>query len=323
MNNTITAKETAEWLKSNDNYLILTHRRPDGDTVGCAGALAQGLREIGKTAYVLQNPEITPRYAKYYADYLAPQDFKHDHTIIVDTASCALFPKNGDEYVDSISLSIDHHQSNTMYAKLTCLDTSAASCGEVIYEILIELAGKISAESAKCIYVAVSCDTGCFSFANTTANTLRVASLAVEAGAPHVKINRILFRTKSHARIKIEGMINAKLEFHFNGKVAISAITGEMMQAAGATEDDVDDISNIPGSVSGVLCGITLRELSSPSDCKGSIRTSPSVDANAIAGHFGGGGHAMASGFAQDKPIPEVKAKLVEVLKNFFPADGQ
>ena len=317
----MTTAETACWLNERNNYLILTHRRPDGDTVGCAGALAQGLREIGKTAYVLQNPEITPRYATFVNELLAPEGFKQEHVIIVDTATPALFPKDSDAYLSTVSLSIDHHGSNTLYAERTCLDRSAASCGEVIYEILMALSGKISAKSAECIYVAVSSDTGCFSFANTTANTLKVASLTVEAGAPHVRLNRKLFRTKSRARIKIEGMINAGLEFHFDGKVAFSTITGEMMRAAGADEDDVDDIANVPGSVKGVLAGITLRELSSPKDCKASIRTSPSIDANAIANHFGGGGHAMASGFAQDKTITEVKAELLEVLKDFFPAD--
>ncbi|MCL2201451.1 MAG: bifunctional oligoribonuclease/PAP phosphatase NrnA, partial [Oscillospiraceae bacterium] len=302
-------------------YLILTHRRPDGDTVGSAGALAQGLRDIGKTAYVLQNPEITQRYSKYIADLIAPEDFAHEHVILVDTASPTLFPKDSEKYTQSVSLSIDHHQSNTMYAELTCLDHEFAACGELIYEILMELSGKISPKSAECIYVAITTDTGCFSYANTTANTLSVAAQVVKAGAPHVKINRALFRTKTRARIKVEGMINAGLDFYFGGKVAISAITGEMLQAAGANEDDIDDISNIPGSVQGVQCGITLRELSSPLDCKASIRTSPNIDANAIASHFGGGGHKMAAGFSQDKPISEVKAELVEVLKEFFPAE--
>ena len=321
MSNILSAAETAQWLKNNDNYLILTHRRPDGDTVGCAGALAQGLRDIGKTAYVLHNPEITPRYALYISEYISPEGFKADHTIIMDTASVALFPKNGDEFAGSVALSIDHHPSNTLYAENTCLDITAAACGEVVYEILIELAGKVSPKSAECIYVAVSTDTGCFSFANTTANTLRVASLAVEAGAPHTLLNRKLFRTKTRARIKIEGLITSGLEFYYDGKVAISAISGKMMNEAGADEDDVDDIASIPGTVRGVTCGITIRELSSPQDCKVSVRTSPKVNAHAIASRFGGGGHAMASGFSLDIPISEAKTAIVKELRDFFPLD--
>jgi len=319
----LTIAETAKWLKSNNNYLILTHRRPDGDTVGCAGALAQGLREIGKTAYVLKNPEITPRYATYIDAYIAPDDYKADQVIIVDTASTALFPKNGDAYFNAISLCIDHHASNKFYAEYICLDSVAASCGEVLYELLLELVGSISPICAGCLYVAVSTDTGCFSFANTTANTLRVASLVVAAGAPHVKLNRKLFRTKTRERVKIESLIYAGMTFHFDGKVAIASISNDMMDEAGASEDDVDDIASIPGAIKGVLAGITIRELTSPKDCKVSVRTSPTVDANAIAAHFGGGGHAMASGFTCDKPIADTKEAIVEVLREFFPEESQ
>jgi len=316
----LSIEETVSWLKERDNYLILTHRRPDGDTVGCAGALAEGLQEFGKTAYILPNPEITPRYAPFMSDYLAPEGYAYEHVIIVDTASTKLFPKDGDIFFDKVSLCIDHHPSNTFYAKYTYLDASAAACGEVIYDILALLNGKISQKSADGIYVAVSTDTGCFSFANTTANTLKVASLAIEAGASHVKLNRKLFRTKTRARVKIEGMIVDGMEFYFDDKVAIISISNEMMNTAGADEDDVDDIASLPGAVKGVLAGITIRELSSPNDCKVSVRTSPAVSANGIAARFGGGGHAMASGFSLDKSIPETKAAILNELKDFFPA---
>jgi len=323
MSKLLTITETADWLRSNDNYLILTHRRPDGDTAGCAGALAQALRDIGKVAYVLTNPEITPRYYAYIEDYIAPDDFKQDHIIVVDTASTSLFPSNGDAYKDSVSLCIDHHSSNTLYAKLTCLDSSTASCGEVVYELLIALSGTISSKIAESLYVAITTDTGCFAYANTTSNTLRIASLLIDAGAPHRKINRLLFRTKSRARIIIEGIIFSSFDFHFDGKVAISSISNEMMALANAQEDDIDDIASLPGSVEGVLVGITVREMESPGECKISVRTSPIVDANAIASRFGGGGHAMASGCSIDKPIPEAKAALLEVLKEIFSTDTQ
>jgi len=319
MSKTLTFAETADWLKARDNFLILTHRRPDGDTVGCAGALAQGLREIGKTAYVLFNPEITPRYARFVEEYLAADGFKPSYVIIVDTASYELFPNNGSEYIDAVSLCIDHHPSNTFYAELTCIDDTTASCGEVIYEILIALSGSISVASADCLYVAVATDTGCFAFANTTANTLRIASLLVEAGASNKNLNRLLFRTKTRSRILIEGMITSRLEFYFNGEVAIATITREMMKSANAEEDDVDDIASIPGIVKGVRAGITIRELTSTDDCKVSVRTSPQINAHAISERFGGGGHEMAAGFSLNKPVPEVKEALLEVLKDFFP----
>ena len=319
MSKRLTITETADWLRERDNFLIITHRRPDGDTVGCAGALAQGLQEAGKTAFVLFNPETTPRYARFVEDYWTLDSYEPEYIITVDIATYDLFPKNGDKYIGNISLCIDHHPSNTQYAELNCLDETTASCGEIIYEILIALNGSISPISAEHLYAAVSTDTGCFAFANTTARTLRVASLLVEAGAPNRKLNRLLFRTKTRSRVKIEGMINSGLEFYFDGAVAIATITREMMESAKADEDDVDDIASMPGSVKGVSAGITIREMTSKRDCKISVRTSPKVDAHAISNRFGGGGHPMAAGFTLEKSVEEIKQELLEVLKDFIP----
>jgi phosphoesterase RecJ-like protein len=314
MSKMLSLSETVAWLKENDFFLILTHRRPDGDALGSAGALAQGLREFGKTAYVLFNPETTPRYACFVEDYIAPEDYVTKNIIAVDTASADLLPKNAAIYKDSVSLCIDHHKSNMMYAERLYLDANRASCGEIIFEILMMISGSVSSASAECLYVALSTDTGCFSFGNTTANTLYVASLLIEAGAPSKELNKRLFRTKTHERISLEGMLFCGLEYFFDGKVAIASITLDMLKASGADEDDMDDIAAIPGSIEGVCVGITIRELLSEHDCKVSVRTRTPYDAQAICAHFGGGGHNQAAGFVAEKTIGEIKAELMEVL---------
>jgi len=314
MSKLLSLSETVAWLKENDDFLILTHRRPDGDTLGSAGALAQGLREFGKTAYVLFNPETTPRYAGFVEDYIAPDDFVTASIIAVDTASTDLFPKNAAMYKNSVSLCIDHHKSNMLYAELICLDADRATCGEIVFEILMMISGSISSITAERLYVALSTDTGCFSFGNTTANTLYVASLLVEAGAPNKELNKLLFRTKTHERVSLEGMLTCGLEYSFDGKVAIAAITLDMLEVSGADEDDMDDIAAIPGSIEGVFVGITIRELSSAHDCKVSVRTRAPYDAQAICAHFGGGGHKQAAGFVAEKTVGEIKAELTEVL---------
>jgi len=315
----MTSSETVLWLKTHDNYLILTHRRPDGDTLGSAGALAQGLCEAGKTAYVLFNPESTPRYSPYVEEFYAPEGYIPEVIITVDTASNEVFPKNGDEYIGSISLCIDHHPSNTLYAELTHLDEKTASCGEIIYALLMEMNGSISVGIAEKLYVALSTDTGCFAFANTTANTLRIASLLIEAGAPHRRLNKNLFRTRTFGRLRIEGMIFSGLEFFYGGTVAIASISGAMIEEAGADEDDMDDIASIPGSVEGVLAGITIRELSSVRDCKVSVRTGAAVNAHSVCARFGGGGHPMAAGFSLEQPMSEIKTALIEALADYLP----
>jgi len=318
MSNLLTPSDTAAWLKERDRFLIISHKRPDGDTLGSAGALAQGLREIGKTAYILHNPEITPRYERFVEQYQAPDKFTPGYIITVDTASTSLFTENAKRYADSISLCIDHHESNSMYAEHTCLYAEIATCGEIVYEVLMEMSGRVSHAAAERLYVALSTDTGCFVFGNTTANTLYVASLLIKAGVRNNEINKVLFRTKSQGRIGIEGLLLSGLEFSFNGKVAIASITKKMIEAKGANEDDMDDIASIPGVVEGVCIGITIREMSSPNDCKISVRSRSPYDAQAICAHFGGGGHKLAAGFTIEKSIEEIKEEILNVIKTMI-----
>ena len=314
----LTAKETADWLVERDNFLILTHRRPDGDTLGSAGGLAMGLREIGKTVYVLENEEATPRYAPYVNDFWAPKGYAFDHIISIDTASSALFTQNAKDYRNRVSLSIDHHRSNTEYAEYLCLDDKAAACGELVYEIATLLTDTITRDLAIRLYVAVATDTGCFSFGNVTANTFAVASKLVETGIPVAEINKKLFRSRSRGRVRLEGLLTSGLEFFFDGQLAIATITADMIESSDATEDDMDNIADVASGIDGVKMGITIRELTAPDDCKISVRSIEPYDSNAVCKFFGGGGHKSAAGSIIKKPVEEIKALLLEVTRGIF-----
>lgn len=316
----LSIKQTAAFLKTNDNYLILTHRRPDGDAHGSASALCEGLRRIGKTAYIFKNEETTARYSKYVEPYWASENYVPDTILTVDLASESLFPIGAERFFGKTDLAVDHHPSNSGYAASVCLDGTRASCGEIIYELLVELGVEIEKEIAAPMYVAVSTDTGCFAFANTTDNTFYVASKLAATGLLIREINRDLFRTKTKRRFELEGMIMSGIEFYFGGKVAVITVTKEMMDKTGCTENDMDDIAAMPGGIEGVLCGITLREMKSTTDCKVSVRTGPEINSNALCAHLGGGGHAMASGASpKGMTVYEMKKILLDALKENFP----
>ena len=127
---------TAELLRSFDNVLILTHIRPDGDTVGSAAGLCAGLRRLGKTAYLLPNPELTDLTAPYFRPYAAPEGFQPERVVSVDIATTDLFPENAKPYAAQVDLAIDHHPSNRHFGKENLVRPEAAACGEVIYDIL-------------------------------------------------------------------------------------------------------------------------------------------------------------------------------------------
>jgi phosphoesterase RecJ-like protein len=111
------------------------------------------------------------------------------------------------------------------------------------------------------------------------------------------------------------------IRFFYSGKVAIITITRQMMAEAGVTENDMDDIAAIPGSVEGVLVGITVKEFVNADGCKVSVRTGPQVNANELCAKFGGGGHAMASGCSMDVTVEEMISLLVKALGDNFPGE--
>ena len=136
MMKTMTNRETAEFLRSHDHYLILNHRRPDGDAVGSAAALCRGLRAIGKEAVIWKNPQTTSRFLPYLAG-METETVPEQATIVsVDLATENLLPMNGAQFAGKTVLSIDHHMSNEGYAEFTNVQPQCAACGELLLEIL-------------------------------------------------------------------------------------------------------------------------------------------------------------------------------------------
>ena len=313
----LTLNETARWLLEHDDYLLLTHIRPDGDTLCSAAALARGLQTAGKHAWLLDNSGMTGRYRAYVGAYVAPTGFHPQHIVTVDTASETLFPDSAVQYRGSVELSVDHHGSNTAYAQLVCVQPEKAACGEIVLALLDLLNVQLDREMAQLLYIAVSTDTGCFAYGNTTAETLYAAARLVAAGADNKSVNKEFFRTRAKSRIAVEGAVLSGLQFYRNGTIAAIVLTQEMIRKAGATEDDLENIASLPAEIEGVDAGVTVRELG-PGRSKISLRTTDAVDASRICGLFGGGGHAQAAGCSIDAEPGEAASRLVRALETHW-----
>jgi phosphoesterase RecJ-like protein len=308
---------TAERLKSIDNALILTHRRPDGDTAGSAGALCCTLRQMGKNAYVAANPEITRRYADLIEPYFPPSDWQPAYVIAVDCAAeDMIFPAAG-ETAKHVDMVIDHHGSNTGFGAENLVIGEYAACAEIVCEVIEELGEELSIEAARGIYIGASTDTGCFKFSNTTANTHRVAAKCLDTGLDGGEINRALFETKSRARYEIERMLFRDMKFYKDGKIAVALITREAKESTGADWDDLDAIAGIPRQIEGVEVGLTLTELKDGST-KLSARTTKEVDAAAICSQLGGGGHLRAAGATMNCPSAEAICRALDATERVY-----
>ena len=297
------AESIAALLRSWDSILLVTHRNPDGDTMGSGAALCSALRRCGKTAYLYPNAQVTEKLGAFVAPYFAPQDFVPQHILSVDVAVEKMFAEG---FAGTVELAIDHHPSNSHYAPVELIDSERASCGEIVYSVILALCGGVSREEADLLYIALSTDCGCFQYANTDAHALRTAAELLEAGADNARLNLLFFRKVSPARLKLEGMIYDGMRFYRDGKVVVALVTDEMLAAAGASEEDCDDLAGLAGRAESGSVSITIRDYPGGAS-KVSVRSGSSFDSCALCARFGGGGHKMAAGC--NLPVPPDQAR--------------
>ena len=307
----LTRSECAKILLSHDNYTIVTHRRPDGDTIGSTAVLCMGLRQLGKTAYILENPEITPKYLHLHQGLTKPSAEAGDFVITVDVASPGMLPDCFKEL--TFDLRIDHHGSATSFTPVELVETGAAACGEIVCGVLQEMGAELDIPMANALYTAVSTDTGCFRYANTTADTFAVASACAKAGADVFSINQALFETNSLARLKVQSYMLQNAIFLQDGKIAVCPLPKSVELEYGANEDDLDNISGFPRTIEGVKLAVTIRE-EGTDKVKMSVRAVPGQDASALCAKFGGGGHKGAAGASTSLSMDEaVKAVIAHL----------
>lgn len=307
-------REAAALLQRQDQILIITHKRPDGDTIGCAVGLCAALRGIGKTAWLLYNRDATSLFTPYMEGYVAPAEFVPAFVVSTDIAGRSLFTPEGEAWLGrGIDLAIDHHPSYEGFGRESCVDARRGACGELVYDICRTL-GPITPAVALPLYVAVATDTGCFMYGNTTADTHRVAAALMETGIDTVNANKRHFRTKSLKRLKIEGLIVEGMELFDSGKITLAAIPLSMMAALDAREEDVEDIAAFVGQVEGVETSVTIRELEG-GGCKLSVRTSGALNATRVCARLGGGGHAAAAGCTVPGTVQDAKQAVMAAIR--------
>lgn len=304
--------ELCSYLKDHDDYIILTHISPDGDTLGSAYALALGLLSIGKRAFVVCNDEI-PRKYDYFVKAAALKSFDYKTIISVDVADAKLLGSLYEKYSDKIELNIDHHISNTHYAKNLYLDANASATAECIYDVLTAMDIPITPLMASALYTGIATDTGCFKYTNVTPKTHLIAADLYRYGIDAAEINRIMFDTKSKNRIELEKMVLETAEFLFDERVLLLTVTTEMQEKSGCEHSDLEGVAVISRSVEGVLCGVSIKQ-TDPDVYKVSLRTYPPLDASYICGMLGGGGHKAAAGCTLEGSLSFVKEQIISAV---------
>ena len=316
MSNAITVHGAAERLRQADRILLLTHQFPDGDTLGSGYALCLALRRLGKTVRV-ECPDDIPEKYEYMTGGVPMPAFDPAFICAVDVADPRLLGTLSG-YADRVDLCIDHHGSNVGYARELLLDADSAATAMLIYEVIQALGVTLDTAMAQCLYTGLATDTGCFKYANTTAQAHRMAAAFMDCGIPTEMINRSMFDIKSRARVELERLALKGMTFHFDGRCAVMAITNEMIAHIGAKENDMEGLAPIPRQIEGVWVGVTMRQ-KADGNYKVSVRTGNHADAAAICARLGGGGHLHAAGCTVEEPLEAGIARVLQAVEDSVP----
>ncbi|RQD75851.1 bifunctional oligoribonuclease/PAP phosphatase NrnA [Desulfonatronospira sp. MSAO_Bac3] len=306
--------ELTRALKTGDNFLVTSHVKPDGDSIGSMSAAGHILKSLGKK-FVLYNESGLP--GKYtWLDLPAkihnrPPDNNFDWIVVLDSAS----PERPGEYIaDRINqvptINIDHHPDNPDFGSINWVDPGFSSVGEMMSLVARQLDLELKGPLAHGIYLAIVSDTGFFSFGNTTPGVLEVTAQMVRQGLDPGQINPLITNQWSVGRIRLHGLALQRSEFVDNGRIGIICITKDMLKNTGTGPEDCEGLVNMLLKVSGVKVACTLRE-DDEGGVKMSLRSAGQDDVSRIASHLGGGGHKNASGGIINAPLQEAREMVI------------
>lgn len=299
--NNIALNDILNIIEQKNSAVIISHVRPDGDTLSCAFAMKKLLEHKGKKAVCVCSDKPSAKLSflcdspVLYPDELS-DNFEYDLVISVDVASRSMLGKCESLFDGRTSIKIDHHNSGDDFALYNYADPNSASCTEIIYD-LIKMSNAFSNDICDLLYAGISSDTGCFKYSNVTQSTHLKAAFLISQGVKTAEINTKLFDNRSKAEITALKLAYNNISFYENGKIALICVTNRMKEENGLCEDDLADISAIQREIENVLIGITIKQKTDcPNEYKISIRSHTSVNAAEICKRLGGGGHACAAG---------------------------
>lgn len=311
-------KRVLEAVNRADSVLLVSHKSPDGDTLGSALALYQTLSLMGKKPLVACVDAPSPVYSFMPAIesmQVGVSHIEYDLVIILDAGAThltglnELFPQLFDKSREVIN--IDHHPTNDFYGKYNIVVPHAPSTTMIIYEMLVDLELPMDRHAATCLLTGIYTDTGSFMHSNTTPEALTIASRLLARGANLRSISKEIFNTTKLSTMLLWGRVLRSIYRTPDG-VTMAVVTQKDFDECGASYDEmsgvVDYVNSVPHSAYSVI--LTERQ----GAVKGSLRTlSDDVDVSAIASNYGGGGHTKAAGFTvKGRLEKEIRWKVVQ-----------
>lgn len=313
-------------IDSYDAFVITSHVNPDGDAIGSEVALRLFLEDLDKSAVVV-NSSPTPDTLTF----LDPEgeirifDEAAHAGLLDDVDAVIILDANNDDQVGLLArplrkaslvrVCVDHHQApSNDFAEVIVSDTSAAATGILVYDLIHAMGGEVTRAIADALYAALITDTGTFRFSNTDVRAFEVAADLTRRGADPFSIHRQVFGSRSWGAARVMGPVLSTVQSDAGGRLVWIHATPAMLERAGARYDDMDGFVDLVRAIKGVELVLFFKE-TQDGQVKVSLRSNGKVDAFAIAEHFGGGGHRMASGMRVDGPLDQAIEHVVSVCR--------
>lgn len=311
--------EVLSQIERRGRFVLTSHTRPDGDAIGSTLACGEILRCMGKQAEIVLSDAVPRVYRQLpFAERVIQSDRvngNYDAAILLECDSIQRTRLEGIE--GRFLINIDHHKTGRMFADVNWIDPKAVATAELVYRMARGAGVKISPEIATCLYTAVLTDTGAFMFEGTNEHTFQLARELVLAGADPARCARHIYFGHSTAKLRLLGAALSALQRE--GPLAWIWVTQQQMERAGAKEEDCEGLVNYALSIGDVEVAVLFRELPE-GRFRVSLRSKGSLDVSKIAEHFGGGGHACASGCSVDGPLHSAVESVLSRIRPGLPA---
>ena len=314
---TATTEEVVAELRKRPAFVMVSHVKPDGDTLGAGLALGLALKKLGKRVYYFQQDAV-PRNLRFLPDTGnvsrdLPADLPQDTLWVFgdmsDTARAGEFlPKVKRENI----LDIDHHLGNSHFGAFNYVLPHECSTGTCVMHLLRGLKVEIDAEIATCLLTTIMTDTGGFMHSNTTPEVLMLSAELMNLGADKEQITQEIFANKRLAALKLLGRALNEAQVEHDGRYIWSYVDEAMLAQCDGDGEDTEEIVNHLRSVEGVEVAALFKAYDG--DIRVSLRSSGRVNVQAAAARLGGGGHFRASGLTYVGPLEAAIRAVDEAL---------
>ncbi len=315
----MTLDNIKEEIQKADKIVILTHESPDGDAIGSSLAMYNALKQLNKDVDV-----VIPEHPETFDFLTGANEIKketdieqYDLAISLDASDMKRLNGFARYFEDAkVTINIDHHGSNTMFADYNFVNIDAPACCQILILVLEFLGVNITKEIGTCLLTGIITDTGGFKYQGTSKETFEFTSWLLSIGVNVSDVYRRVLEIRTKGNFALMRIAIDRLELLEDGKIAFTYITKEDEEKVEAKNGDHDGLVDIGRTIEGVEVSILLRE--ADGYFKGSLRSNEYVNVSDVCMMFGGGGHIRAAGCAMHMPLFEAKEKIINEVKNYL-----